>query len=110
MAIPKKITPTGLISSILVVGGLISGAFAVQAHFMTKAEAADLITTQQQDRVETDLQMISLEIQFLEDKLQTRKKANIEDDEVIPEIEKRLKFLYDKRLILEKYQMELKAE
>jgi len=74
---------------------------------MTKAEAAEVIAVQQARAVESDLQMVNLEIQFLEEKLLTRKKEKIANDEVVLEIEKRLKFLYDKRLILEKYQLEL---
>jgi len=107
MPVPKKITPTGLISSIILLSTFLGVAFGVKETFMTKAEAAEVIAVQQARAVESDLQMVNLEIQFLEEKLLTRKKEKIANDEVVLEIEKRLKFLYDKRLILEKYQLEL---
>lgn len=112
----KRITPTGLISSIILLSTFLGVAFGVKETFVTKAEAAEIIVAQQQRAAESDLQIINLEIQYQEDKLKAAKRTKIRTtspqevimiDEDITEIEKRLRFLYEKRLIIEKYQLEL---
>lgn len=119
MAVPKKITPTGLISSILLVSTFIGVAFGVKETFVTKAQAADIMLSQQQRAVESDLQVVNLEITFLEDKLKSlkRQKAHaVATEESImlaedtEQVEKRLQFLYEKRLILEKHQLDIAKE
>lgn len=103
MPVAKKFTPTGLITSILALAGFGSLLFGVSNHFVSKAEAADIIAKQQVDRVETDLDLINLEIQFLE----SEARDHPEDAE---DILKRVGFLKEKRAILMKYQLELQAE
>jgi hypothetical protein len=123
MPVPKKITPTGLISSIVLLSTFLGVAFGVKETFVTKAEAAEIVVAQQARAVESDLQVINLEIQYQEDKLKNlkRQKARAPVAEVasedslilvedIDQVEKRLQFLYEKRLILEKRQAELNQE
>ena len=102
MATPKfsPITMIGSVLSLAAFGSLILG---VNSYFMTKAEADEVIgkVTQQQqaDRVETDLSLIELEIKFLEEKLE----ANPND----VKSKKRIEYLEQRQLVLEKYQLEL---
>lgn len=106
MKLPKYITPIGLISSILVVGSLAGGIFAVDARYFSRAEAAGLEVSMKQRTVETDLQITNLEIKMLEELT----KNNLHDDDVDIDDLRRLKFLYDKRLLLEKHQLDLIRE
>jgi hypothetical protein len=73
---------------------------------MPRAEADEIIgkvTRQQQvDRVETDLTVIELEMKFLEESL--------EDDPDNERARKRLEYLEQRLLILEKYQLELQND
>lgn len=107
----KKITPTGLISSIMALAGFAGLLYAVNDHFsstyVTKAEASDISTTQQQDRVETDLALVELEIKYLEDKIAEKDARELDASEV-RDSEKRLNYLEQRKLILEKYQLDLK--
>lgn len=93
-----------IISSILVIGSLIGGVFAVDARYITKAEASDkdasIQQRQQFDRVEVDTNLVNLEIQFLE--------SILEEDPEDKEALKRLEYLKERRLILDKYMIELK--
>lgn len=111
MTVKKKITPTGLISSIMALAGFIGLVYAVDGHFdsvyATKAEASDISTTQQQDRVETDMALIDLEITYLEDKVAEKEVRQL-DPSAIRDAEKRLNYLEQRKLILEKYQLDLK--
>ncbi len=103
MPVTKKFTPISLITSILALAGFGSLLFGVSNHFVSKAEAADIIARQQVERVETDLDLINLEIQFLE----SEARDHPEDAE---DILKRVAFLKEKRAILLKYQLELQSE
>jgi hypothetical protein len=107
----KKITPTGLISSIMALAGFVGLIYAIDDHFestyVTKAEASDISTTQQQDRVETDIALVELEITYLEDKIAEKDVRQLDPSE-IRDAEKRLNYLEQRKLILEKYQLDLK--
>lgn len=96
----EKITPKGLISSIIVVGSLAGAIFAVDARYFSNAAASDFVQSENARQVETDLQIINLEIKLLEGLVENNANPNIEHV-------KRLEFLKDKRLILEKFQLEL---
>jgi parvulin-like peptidyl-prolyl isomerase len=112
MPAAKKITPTGLISSILGLAAFGSLLFGVSNHFVSKAEAADIVAAQQADRVDTDLKLIELEIQFVESELEDHADA-AEDEDVAHEKRenlKRLEYLKSRRTILEQYQLELQAK
>ena len=95
----KKFTPYSLISSIIALAGFGSLLFGVSNHFVSKAEAADIIARQQVDRVETDLDLINLEIQFLESE------ARDNPDEA-ENLKKKIDYLKERRAILMKYQLE----
>jgi len=99
----KKFTPTSLITSILALAGFGSLLFGISNHFVSKAEAADIIAKQQADRVETDLDLINLEITFLE----SEARDHPEDAE---DLKKKIDYLKERRAILMKYQLELQAE
>lgn len=101
-----KITPTGLISSILALAAFGSLLFGVNNHFVSKAEAADIVAVQQADRVDTDLKLLELEMEFVESKLED---ADTNDDDK-KENEKRLEYLKSRRAILEEYQLELQKD
>lgn len=103
MPVQKKFTPTGLISSILALAGFGSLLFGVSNYFVSKAEAADIIARQQVERVETDLDLINLEITFLESEM----RDHPEDAE---DLKKKIDYLKERRAILMKYQLELQAE
>ena len=106
MPMPKKVTPMGLISSIMTLAAFIGLVFTVDARYITKAEAADktsdVIQQQQMDRVETDIALVELEIKFQEEVAE-----HADDDSAKRDAEKRLNYLEQRKLILEKYQLEL---
>lgn len=108
MATIKKITPMGLIGSIMTLAAFVGMVFTVDARYMTRAEASDkaaqVVQQQQVDRVETDLALVDLEIKFQDDVLKTGE----EHDKA--EAAKRLEYLKQRRLILEKYQLELQSK
>ena len=121
MKLPKNITPTGLISSVLIVGALASAILTVESrYFHSDAAAAlsskieqdqknitnNLAQIQQQDRVETDLGLVKLEQAFLESQLET-KAVRPEADISVSETKKRLEYLDGKRKKLEEYQLRL---
>jgi len=106
MPVAKKITPTGMISSILGLAAFGSLLFGVSNHFVSKAEAADIVAAQQADRVDTDLKLLKLEMDFVESELDD--KDTSEDDK--KENEKRLEYLKSRRAILEQYQLELEKD
>lgn len=113
MPAAKKITPTGLISSILALAAFGSLLFGVSNHFVSKAEAADIVAQQQVDRVDTDLKLIQLEVQFVESQLEDDSAAEVaspDDAHERQELKKRLEYLKERRAILEKYQLELQAK
>lgn len=105
----KLITPLSLIGSIATLATFAGILFAVDSRYQT-AEAADQkyseqLQMQQADRVETDLELIELEIEFLKWK---RKDAEEHDDaEEVEDLDKEINFLEQKQLVLEKYQLEL---
>jgi hypothetical protein len=98
-----KFTPSGLIQSVMTLAGFIAIVFGVSNHFVSKAEAADIIAKQQVERVETDLDLINLEISFLESEM----RDHPEDAE---DLKKKVDYLKERRAILMKYQLELQAE
>jgi hypothetical protein len=69
----KKITPFGLIGSIMTLAAFVGMVFTVDARYITRAEAADktagVIQQQQLDRTETDIDLVELEMKFLEEKI-----------------------------------------
>lgn len=101
-----KISPMTIIGSIMSLAAFASLVLGINSYFVTKAEADELlgrVTRQQQvDRVDTDLTVIELEQKFLEEVL----KDNPDDEKA----KKRLKYLEERQLILEKYQLELQNE
>lgn len=106
----KLITPLSLIGSIATLATFAGILFAVDSRYQT-AEAADQkyseqLKMQQTDRVETDLELIELEIEFLR-----WKKEDLilhdHNDEKIEDIDKEIEFLQQKKLVLEQYQLEL---
>jgi NAD/NADP transhydrogenase beta subunit len=115
MKLPKlpKVTPLGLISSILVVGGLAGAILGVDARYFrtdaAKSMEVNLAQTQQQNRVETDLSVVKLEINFLESQL-AYKKVRPDADISITQTNARLKFLNGKRDKLEEYQLHLEPQ
>jgi len=106
MPVQKKITPTGLISSILGLAAFGSLLFGVNNHFVSKAEASDIVAAQQADRVETDLKLLELEMEFVESKLED---ADTNDDDK-KEHAKRLEYLKKRQTVLEQYQLELQKD
>jgi len=102
----KKITPMGLIGSIMTLAAFVGMVFTVDARYITRAEAADktsdVIQQQQMDRVETDIALVELEIKFQEEVAE-----HAEEDRSKREAEKRIEYLEQRKLILEKYQLEL---
>jgi hypothetical protein len=117
----KIVTPSGLISSVLVVGALAGAVIGVEARYFHSDQAEkmktelvedqqainnNMLKTQQQDRVETDLGLVKLEIAYLESQLET-KAARPSADISISDTNKRLKYLEDKRKSLEAYQLHL---
>jgi hypothetical protein len=103
MPVTKKFTPSSLITSILALAGFGSLLFGVSNHFVSKAEAADIIARQQASDVQTDLDLVDLEIKFLES--EARDHPEDADD-----ILKKVEFLKKKQEILMKYQLELQGE
>lgn len=103
----KKITPMGLIGSIMTLAAFVGMVFTVDARYITRAEAADktsdVIQQQQMDRVETDIALVDLEIKFLDEVVE----HETEDDRAKRDAEKRLEYLKQRKLILEKYQLDL---
>lgn len=101
-----KFTPMTIIGSVMSLAAFGSLVLGINSYFVTKAEADELlgrVTRQQQvDRVETDLTVIELEEKFLEEVLK--------DDPEDVKAQKRLKYLEERQLILEKYQLELANE
>jgi hypothetical protein len=108
MPTAKKITPFGLIGSIMTLAAFVGMVFTVDARYITRAEAADktadVLQQQQMDRVETDVALVDLEIKFQEDVLKTG------EDHDKAEAAKRLEYLKQKKLILEKYQLDLQSK
>lgn len=109
----KIITPLSLIGSIGTLAAFAGMLFAIDARYVT-AEAADLKAAQiykqqQQDSVETDIELIELEIEFLES-LKQDAIDHDHDDEDIEDIDKEIEYLKRKLLILEQYQLELEQE
>lgn len=106
----KLITPLSLIGSIATLATFAGILFAVDSRYQT-AEAADqkvaeIIQQQQQDRVETDLALIELELEFL-DSLKKDAVEHDHDEDEVEDIEKKIEYLEKKQLILEQYQLEL---
>lgn len=106
---PKLITPLSLIGSIATLATFAGILFAVDSRYQT-AEAADqkyseTLKQQQADRVETDLELIELEIEFL--KWKRKDAIEHEDQEEVEDLDKEINFLEQKQLVLEKYQLEL---
>lgn len=101
-----KFSPMTIIGSVMSLAAFASLILGVNSYFVTKAEADELlgkVTRQQQvDRVETDLSLIELEKKFLEEAVE----ANPEDTKA----KKRLEYLEERQLILEKYQLELQND
>lgn len=101
-----KFSPMTILGSIMSLAAFASLVIGFNSYFMTKAEADEIIgkvTRQQQvDRVETDLTVIELEMKFLEESLK--------DDPTDEKARKRLEYLEERQLILEKYQLELQKE
>ena len=109
----KIITPLSLIGSIGTLATFAALLFAVDSRYVT-AEAAELRAAQiykqqQTDSVETDIELIELEIEFLES-LKQDAIDHDHDEEDVEDIEKEIEYLERKLLILEKYQLELERE
>lgn len=109
----KIITPISLIGSIAALATFAGILFGVDARYQT-AEAADMkaaqqLKLQQQDRVETDLELIELEIEFLKWKKEDLQLHNHDEDD-IEDIDKEIEFLQKKKLVLESYQLELETQ
>ena len=106
----KLITPLSLIGSIATLAAFAGILFGVDSRYQT-AEAADQkyseqLQAQQVDRVETDLELIELEIEFLKWKKQDLE-LHDHDDEDIEDIDKEIEFLLKKKIVLEQYELEL---
>lgn len=120
MPVTKKITPMGLIGSIMTLAAFVGMVFTVDARYMTRAEAADktadVVQKQQIDRVETDISLVDLELKFLEEKKtrlrqENRRLAEEGHPQVIDEdLDRRLEYLKQRKLILEKYQLDLQSK
>jgi len=109
---PKIITPISLIGSIVTLATFAGILFTVDTRYQT-AEAADqgaaqMLKAQQSDRVETDLELIELEIEFL--KWKKHDALEHGDEEEMEDLDKEIEFLKQKQLVLEKYQLELETE
>lgn len=102
----NKFSPLAIVGSVMSLAAFGSLVLGVNSYFMTKAEADEIlgkVTQQQQvDRVETDLSLIELESKFLEEQL--------EDNPDDTKAKKRLEYLEERQLILEKYQLELQKD
>ena len=106
----KIITPLSLIGSIATLATFAGLLFAVDSRYQT-AEAADQkyseqLKMQQSDRVETDLELIELEIEFLRWKKEDLL-LHDHDDQKIEDIDKEIEFLLKKKIVLEQYELEL---
>ena len=101
-----KFTPMTLLGSIMSLAAFASLVVGLNSYFMTKAEADEIIgkvTRQQQvDQTENALDLVELEKKFLEETLK--------DDPTDEKAKKRLEYLEERQLILEKYQLELQKE
>lgn len=116
----KKITPMGLIGSIMTLAAFVGMVFTVDARYMTKAEAADktagVVQQQQLDRTETDIDLVELEMKFLEEKIarqeqENRRLASEGHNQLVnPDDSRRLEYLKQRRLILEQYQLKLQTD
>lgn len=109
----KIITPISLIGSIAALATFAGILFGVDSRYQT-AEAADMkaaeqLKLQQTDRVETDLELIELEIEFLKWKKEDLQLHDHDEDD-IEDIDKEIEFLQKKKLVLETYQLELEAQ
>ena len=107
---PKLITPFSLIGSIATLATFAGILFAIDSRYQT-AEAAgekysETLKQQQTDRVETDLELIELEIEFLKWKKEDLK-LHDHDEEKIEDLDKEIEFLKKKKLVLEQYELEL---
>lgn len=108
----KIITPLSLIGSIATLATFAGILFAVDARYVS-AEAADLkaseqLKLQQKDRVDTDLDLIELEIEFLKWKKEDLQNHN-HDEEKLEDLDKEIDFLQKKKLVLEQYKLELET-
>jgi hypothetical protein len=108
----KLITPISLIGSIAALATFAGILFGVDARYQT-AEAADMkasqmLKAQQVDRVETDLELIELEIEFLKWKKQDA--LEHDDQKEADDLDKEIEYLSKKKLVLEQYQLELETE
>jgi hypothetical protein len=104
-----KTSPFSLIGSIMTIAAVIGLAFAVERHFVSDAEAADQMrqtneqiqavsARQQYDRIQTDLAVIEIDIEYQEEKLE-RKPDN-------KEIKKKIEKLKRRQAVLEKAAIE----
>ena len=109
---PKIITPISLIGSIAALATFAGILATVDARYQT-AEAADMkasqmLKAQQSDRVETDLELIELEIEFL--KWKTQAALEHDDEAEAEDLDKEIDYLEKKKLVLEQYKLELETE
>lgn len=119
MAETKRMTPLGLIGSITTLAAFVGVIFAVDARYMTRAEAADktaeVLQQQQMDRVETDLALIDLEINFLQEKVERQRQVRAPSNQsrtpqvIDDEASRKIHYLEQRRMILENYRLELQS-